>query len=39
MESQEFNEWYQEWSQYACHANIDDATKMFAFRKALNGAL
>jgi hypothetical protein len=39
MENREFNEWYQEWSQYTCCSNIDNATKMFAFRRALNGAL
>jgi hypothetical protein len=39
MGNREFNEWYQEWSQYAWRTNVDDATKMFAFRKALNGAL
>jgi hypothetical protein len=39
MGNREFNEWYQEWSQYAHRTNVDDATKMFAFRKALNGAL
>jgi hypothetical protein len=39
MGNREFNEWYQEWSQYARRTNVDDATKMFAFRKALNGAL
>jgi hypothetical protein len=39
MGNQEFNEWYQEWSQYTRRTNVDNATKMFAFRKALNGAL
>ena len=37
--SREFNEWYQEWSQHAQHANVDDNTKMFTFRNALNGAI
>ena len=35
----EFNEWYQEWSKYARRANIDNATKMYAFCSALNTAL
>jgi len=34
--SREFNEWYQEWSQHACHANVGANTLMFAFRNALN---
>jgi len=37
--NQEFNEWYQEWSQHARRATIDDATKMYAFQQALNTAL
>ena len=39
QKNREFNEWYQEWSKYARRANIDDATKMYAFRSALNAAL
>jgi len=39
QQNREFNEWYQEWSKYARRANIDDATKMYAFRSALNTAL
>ena len=39
QKNREFNEWYQEWSKYARRANIDDATKMYAFRSALNTAL
>ena len=37
--NQEFGEWYQEWSRYARRANVDEATKMYAFRRALNTAL
>jgi len=37
--SREFNEWYQEWSQHAHHANVDENTKMFTFHNALNGAI
>jgi len=37
--SREFNEWYQEWSQHAQCTNVDDNTKMFTFRNALNGAI
>jgi len=35
----EFGEWYQEWSRYARQANVDKATKMYAFRRALDTAL
>jgi len=35
----EFGEWYQEWSKYARRANVDDATKMYVFRRALDTAL
>jgi len=35
----EFSEWYQEWSRYARRANVDEATKMYAFRRALDTAL
>jgi len=37
--NREFNEWYQEWSQHAHCANVDENTKMFTFRNALNGAI
>jgi len=37
--NREFGEWYQEWSQYARRANVDEATKMYAFRRALDTAL
>jgi len=37
--NQEFGEWYQEWSRYARRANVDEATKMYAFRRALDTAL
>jgi len=37
--NQEFSEWYQEWSRYARRANVDEATKMYAFRRALDTAL
>ena len=39
QKNREFNEWYQEWSTYARRANIDEATKIYAFRSALNQAL
>jgi len=39
MGSREFNEWYQEWSMYARRANIDEQTRMYAFRKNLNQLL
>jgi len=35
----EFGEWYQEWSRYARRANVDEATKMYAFCRALDTAL
>jgi len=35
----EFGEWYQEWSKYARRANVDEATKMYVFRRALDTAL
>jgi len=35
----EFGEWYQEWSRYARQANVDEATKMYAFYRALDTAL
>jgi len=35
----EFGEWYQEWSRYARRANVDKATKMYAFCRALDTAL
>jgi len=37
--NREFGEWYQEWSRYARQANVDEATKMYAFRRALDTAL
>jgi len=37
--NREFGEWYQEWSRYARRANMDKATKMYAFRRALDTAL
>jgi len=37
--NREFGEWYQEWSRYARRANVDEATKMYAFRRALDTAL
>jgi len=35
----EFGEWYQEWSRYARRANVDEATKMSVFCRALDTAL
>jgi len=37
--NQEFSKWYQEWSRYARQANVDKATKMYTFRRALDTAL
>jgi hypothetical protein len=39
MGGKEFNIWFQEWSQYKCHSQVDEATKMYAFRKNLNLSL
>jgi hypothetical protein len=39
MGGKEFNVWYQEWSQHARRSQIDEATKMYAFRKNLNPSL
>ena len=39
MGNREFNEWFQEWSAHCCCANVDEGTKMYAFRRALNQAL
>jgi len=35
----EFGKWYQEWSRYARRANVDKATKIYAFCRALDTAL
>jgi hypothetical protein len=35
----EFNVWFQEWSQHKHHSQVDEATKMYAFRKNLNPSL
>ena len=35
MGNRDFNEWYQEWSQFARRSHMDDQSKMFAFRKNL----
>jgi len=39
MGNQDFNKWYQVWSTYTRRANINDETKMFAFRKLIPGPL
>jgi hypothetical protein len=39
MGGKEFNIWFQEWSQYECCSQVDEATKMYAFRKNLNPSL
>src|SRR5579863_8177145 len=39
MGNQDFNKWYQVWSTYARQANVNDKTKMFAFRKLIPGPL
>jgi len=37
--NREFGKWYQEWSKYARRANVDNATKIYAFCRALDTAL
>jgi hypothetical protein len=37
--NREFNEWYQDWSMHARQANIDEQTRMYAFKKNLNQSL
>jgi hypothetical protein len=39
MGGKEFNIWFQEWSQYKCRSQVDEATKIYAFRKNLNPSL
>src|SRR5712691_12046091 len=39
MRNREFSQWYQEWSQYARRANVDDATKMYVFRRNVNPSI
>jgi hypothetical protein len=39
MGSRPFNEWYLDWSGHAHHADVDDHTKIWAFRKNLNLAI
>jgi hypothetical protein len=39
MGNREFNEWYQDWSMYARQANVDEQTRMYAFRRNLNQSL
>jgi len=39
MGNREFNEWYQEWSMHARRANVDEQTRMYAFRRNLNQSL
>ena len=39
MGGKEFNVWFQEWSQYKRCSQVDEATKMYAFRKNLNPSL
>jgi hypothetical protein len=39
MGSREFNEWYQEWSMHARCTNVDEQTRMYAFRKNLQPSL
>jgi hypothetical protein len=35
MGTRPFNDWYQEWSNYAKRANVDEKTQMYAFRRNL----
>jgi len=37
--NREFSKWYQEWSRYARRANVDKATQMYVFCRALDTAL
>jgi len=39
MGNKDFSEWYQDWSMQARRANVDEQSKMYAFRKALNSSL
>jgi len=39
MGNREFNEWYQDWSMHARRANMDEQTRIYAFRKNLNQLL
>jgi hypothetical protein len=39
MAGKEFNVWFQEWSQYERRSQVDEATKMYVFRKNLNLSL
>ena len=39
MGTQKFDNWYLKWSSYAHCAQVDDTTKMFTFRKAINPML
>src|SRR5712691_7750491 len=39
MRNREFGQWYQEWSQHARRANVDDVTKMYAFRRNVNPSI
>ena len=39
MGNRSFEEWYQEWATYASRSGANEATKMWAFRKAIPGAL
>jgi len=34
-----FSDWYQEWSTYARHSQVDETTKMWAFQNNLPQAL
>jgi hypothetical protein len=39
MGNQDFNTWYQTWSAHSREANVDEESKMFAFRRNLNPGL
>jgi hypothetical protein len=39
MGSRPFNEWYLDWSGHAHHTDVDECTKMWAFRKNVNLAI
>src|SRR5882757_3039253 len=39
MGARPFNEWYQEWSNWATRAAVDEKTKMYAFRRNIPQAL
>jgi len=39
MSNREFNDWYQDWSNFARRSGVNNNTKMYAFRNCINSAL